>query len=340
MMDARRANLLASAAVGLASALMLASCVEGPQITQQAAVPTVQMGPQFADAGGVNVAFPEFQNSAFPYRGVIPSDSDNPGKPRPFLDVASDGRLGHSSPRGGVYWEDATYSDRHVLLAAPQNFDSHGPGDLVIYFHGNEATLARDVVDRQQAPRQFAQSGLNGVLIAPQLAVDALDSSAGQFWKPGALAEFLGEAETKLAALYPGTSRGAFARMPVILVAYSGGYLPAAFALAQGGAGERVRGVVLLDALYGEEDKFADWIEREHNRAFFVSAYSKSSHDGNEAMRQRLAQAGVNVQNGMPERLGPGVVAFVDAGDVDHNSFVNSAWTSNPLRDVLARVAQ
>ena len=50
--------------------------------------------------------------------------------------------------------------------------------------------------------------------------------------------------------------------MPVILVAYSGGYLPAAFALAQGGAGERVRGVVLLDALYGEEDKFADWIER------------------------------------------------------------------------------
>ncbi len=340
MMDARRANLLTSAAVGLASAFLLAGCVEGPQITQQAAVPTVPMGPQFADAGGVNVAFPEFQNSAFPYRGLIPSDSDNPGSPRRFLDVTSNGRLGHSSPRGGVYWEDATYNDRHVLLAASPDFDIHSRGDLVIFFHGNEATLARDVVDRQQAPRQFAQSGLNGVLIAPQLAVDALDSSAGRFWKPGALAEFLDEADAKLAALYPGASRGVFRRMPVILVAYSGGYLPVAFALAQGGAAERVRGVVLLDALYGEEDKFVDWIERSHNRAFFVSAYSKSAHEQNEALRQRLADAGVETQSGMPERLGPGVVAFIDAGDADHLGFVNSAWTSDPLRDVLTRVEQ
>ena len=116
--------------------------------------------------------------------------------------------------------------------------------------------------------------------------------------------------------------------------------MPAAFALAQGGAGGRVRGVVLLDALYGEEDKFADWIVREHNRAFFVSAYSKSSHDQNEAFRQRLEQAGVGAQDHVPERLGPGVVAFVDAGDVDHLGFVNSAWTTDPLRDVLARVQQ
>jgi hypothetical protein len=210
----------------------------------------------------------------------------------------------------------------------------------VIFFHGNEATLSRDVVDRQQAPRQLAESGLNGVLIAPQMAVDAMDSSAGRFWKPGALAEFLEEAEGKLAQLYPGTSRSTFARMPVILVAYSGGYLPTAFTLAQGGASERVRGVVLLDALYGEQDKFADWIERAHDRAFFVSAYSRSSHDQNEALRGRLVQAGVNVQEGMPERLGPGVVAFINAGDADHNGFVNSAWTSEPLRDVLARIEQ
>jgi hypothetical protein len=340
MIDARRANLVARAFVGMTAALLLASCAEGLQVKQQTPAPTPPMGPQFADAGGVNVAFPEFENSAFPYRGQIPSDSDNPGKPRPFLDVADKGRLGHSSPRGGVYWEDATYNDRHVLLAASPDFDIHSRGDLVIFFHGNEATLARDVVDRQQAPRQFAQSGLNGVLIAPQLAVDALDSSAGRFWKPGALAEFLDEADARLAALYPGSSRGTFRRMPVILVAYSGGYLPAAFALAQGGAAERVRGVVLLDALYGEEDKFVDWIERAHDRAFFVSAYSKSSHEENEALRRRLADAGVATQDGMPDRLGPGIVAFVDAGDADHIGFVNSAWTSDPLRDVLARVDQ
>jgi hypothetical protein len=340
MSDRRHANSPAKAAAGLTLALLLASCAGGPPATREAGAPNGSVGPQFANAGGVNVAMPEFQNSAFPYHGSIPSSADNSGGGRPFMNVNDDGRLGHQSPRGGVYWEDTTYSDRHVLLAASQNFDSRSPGDLVIFFHGNEATLSRDVLDRQQAPRQLADSGLNGVLIAPQMAVDAMDSSAGRFWKPGALAEFLGEAEEKLAALYPGASRATFSRMPVILVAYSGGYLPTAFALAQGGASERVRGVVLLDALYGEENKFVDWIERAHSRAFFVSAYSKSSHEENEAVRQRLAQDGIAVENALPERLGPGVVAFIDAGDVDHNGFVNSAWTSNPLRDVLARVAQ
>jgi len=42
--------------------------------------------------------------------------------------------------------------------------------------------------------------------------------------------------------------------MPVILVAYSGLFAGGLLTGASG-AGERVRGVVLLDALYGEEDK-------------------------------------------------------------------------------------
>ena len=54
--------------------------------------------------------------------------------------------------------------------------------------------------------------------------------------------------------------------MPVVIVAYSGGYLPAAYSLAHGGARDRVKGVVLLDALYGEPDKFARWIEQERGK--------------------------------------------------------------------------
>ena len=53
----------------------------------------------------------------------------------------------------------------------------------------------RDVSDRQQTPQQVAQSHLNAVLLAPQMAVDALNSSAGNFWRPGAFAQFLDEAE-------------------------------------------------------------------------------------------------------------------------------------------------
>ncbi|MFZ0604345.1 MAG: hypothetical protein WAN05_23800 [Roseiarcus sp.] len=302
--------------------------------------PAVQTG-QPGRAGltsidGANVELASFQNSAFPYHGLIPNYQES-GKSRPFLDVDDNGRLGHSSPRGGVHWEDQTYSDRSVLLAAPQAFDPNRPGVIIVFFHGNNATLSRDVIARQQIVRQLADSGLNAVLVAPQLAVDAQDSSAGRFWSPGGFAAFLSEAQAKLGDLYP-NARGAFRRMPVIIVAYSGGYLPAAYSLAVGGDGSRVRGLVLLDALYGEREKFVSWAEGPGRNAFFVSAYSNSSETGNDAVRGALEAAGVRVVSSLPAELTPGVVAFIDAGSVAHNDFVTSAWGGAPLRDIFSRI--
>jgi hypothetical protein len=322
-----------SAGLGFGAALMLAGC---------GAPPAVSTSGHGANQGGLssidgaNVALASFHNSAFPYHGLIPNYQES-GKSRPFLDVDDNGRLGHSSPRGGLLWEDQTYNDRTVLLAAPQSFDPNQSGVIIVFFHGNSATLSRDVIARQQIVRQLADSGLNGVLIAPQLAVDAPDSSAGRFWSPGGFAAFLNEAEGKLGDFYP-NARGAFRRMPVVIVAYSGGYLPAAYSLTVGGAGGRVRGVVLLDALYGERDKFVRWAEGAGRSAFFVSAYSTSSAEGNAAARAELEQAGLKVQTGLPSSLGPGEVAFVDAGTVDHNDFVTSAWGGAPLRDIFSRI--
>ena len=324
---------------GLVWALALAGCAGAPHPATESSMPSSYSAPRFSQVDGANITFAEFKNSAFPYHGSIP-DEDDPSKSRPFLNVDDNGRLGHSSHRNGVLWEDTTYNDRHVLLAASTDFNPNAPGALVVFFHGNNSTLERDVVQRQQTVRQLAQANLNAVLIAPQMAVDAADSSAGNFWRPGAFAQFLDEADGKLAALYPQASRAAFRRMPVILVAYSGGYLPAAYSLAYGGAGDRIRGVVLFDALYGEPDKFARWIESETGRAFFVSAFSGSSKEGNLAMQARLERNGVPTQSALPAKLGPGVVAFINAGDASHDDFVSVAWTSDPLRDVLSRVAQ
>src|SRR5579863_641860 len=316
--------------LGLGAALLMAGCA-GPAVQtgqpQRAGLETID---------GASVELASFKNSAFPYRGLIPNDQET-GKPRPFLDVDDNGRLGHSSPRGGIHWEDQTYSDRSVLLAAPESFNPAKPAIIVVFFHGNNATLSRDVIARQQIVRQLAESGLDAVLVAPQLAVDAPDSSAGRFWSPGGFAAFLSEAQAKLGDLYP-NARGAFRRMPVVIVAYSGGYLPAAYSLSVGGEGSRVRGVVLLDALYGERDKFVNWAEGPGRNAFFLSAYSTSSREGNDAVRAALDAAGVRTVSGLPQELSPGVVAFVDAGSVDHNDFVTSAWGGAPLRDIFSRI--
>ena len=107
---------------------------------------------------GATVSLAAFENSAFPYHGMIPNYQET-GKTRPFMDVDENGRLGHSSPRGGIHWEDQTYSDRSVLLAAPQSFDPAKGGVIIVFFHGNNATLSRDVIARQQIVRQLSDFG-------------------------------------------------------------------------------------------------------------------------------------------------------------------------------------
>ena len=121
---------------------------------------------------------------------------------QPFLDISKDGRRGHRSYGGRVYWQDETYNDNRVLMHVPENFDIRKPGVIVVFFHGNGATLERDVRDRQLVPQQISDSGVNAVLLAPQLAVDAADFSAGKFWQPGGLKRFVDESADHLASLY------------------------------------------------------------------------------------------------------------------------------------------
>lgn len=270
-----------------------------------------------------------FKTSPFPYRGKLPDGSG------PFLDVTSNGRRGHTSPRGGVYWEDQTYSDRSTLLAAPRGFDPTRPAVIVVFFHGNGATLQRDVVGRQRVIAQVETSGLNAVLVAPQFASNAQDSSAGNFWTPGHFERFMAEAAQGLGEL-TGAKAAKFDAMPVVLVAYSGGYNPAASVLRNGDIDGRLLGVILLDAVFDEADIFANWAAR-HRKSFFVSAYGKSSASGTAEIRQLLAGQGIDASSGPPRRLEAGTVALL-ASDAAHDSFVTRAFVGNPLQWLLGRL--
>jgi hypothetical protein len=274
------------------------------------------------------------KSSAFPYSG------NNPRTDQPFLDIADGDRRGHRSFNGRVYWQDETYNDNRVLMHVPERFDVRKPGVIVVFFHGNGATLERDVRDRQLVPQQISDSGVNAVLLAPQLAVDAADSSAGKFWQPGGLKRFVAESAEHLAQLYgdPGTAR-AFANMPVIIVGYSGGFMPAAWSLEVGGLGSRVRGVFLLDAVYGELDKFASWIA--NNRSgVFVSAYTRYTKRHDNELMQMLKQKSIPIAEDMDGPLRPGSVVFVETPEgVTHRDYVTHAWTDNPVRELLVKMA-
>jgi hypothetical protein len=288
--------------------------------------------PSSADPAG-QMQLVEFNSSPFPYAGDIP------GQNKPFLDVTAGARRGHTSPRGGVYWEDETYNDRRVLLYVPPGFDARKPAAIVFYLHGNKTLLMRDVVTRQQIPQQLAASALNAVLVAPQFAADALDSSAGRFWEPDVFAQFLDEAAERLATLTGERVAHLFQTCPIFLVAYSGGYMPASAILQARGVNNRLKGVLLFDALYGEADTFADWIASQRSHAFFFSAYSGSTLVQNQALQRRLDDKGVLTGQIMPSRFEPDDIIFLPAGDaVVHNDFMTQAWTAYPLKAVLTRL--
>ncbi len=275
-----------------------------------------------------------FNASAFPYVGVVPDTK------KLFLDVKQGNRRGHTTLRGDVCWDDVTYHDRRSLLYLPAGYNPALPGLIVLYLHGQSATLERDVLARQGIARQVAESGQNVALVAPQLAVDAADSSAGNFWRPGHLARYIDEAAERLMRLYGDKRAGPhFNASPVVIVAYSGGYLSAAYALSRGGATYRVKGVILMDALYGEEQMFADWAATRRQTGFLLSAYTDSTREENATLQALLDKKRVAHADRLPRNLSPGTMTFLSCGGADmHVDFLSKAWGQDPLAQALAMI--
>jgi hypothetical protein len=177
-------------------------------------------------------------------------------------------------------------------------------------------------------------------LVAPQLALDAADSSAGNFWQPGHFAAYVDEAAERLMRLYGDQAAGRQLNLaPVVVVAYSGGYLSAAYALDRGGAAHRIKGVILMDALYGDEDKFAAWAAAQRRQAFLLSAYTESTKDENAALQGLLDKRRIPYARTLPAALSPGTLAFVACGGLDmHGDFVTRAWRPDPLKQALSMI--
>ena len=279
-------------------------------------------------------ALVRFASAPFPYSGTVPATGE------PFLNVLENGRKGHRTARGGVLWESTTFGDNRVLLHIPRGFDVTKPAVMVVFFHGHGAELTRDVLNRQNVPEQITASGMNAVLVAPQFAVDAADSSAGRFWEPGGFGRFVKEAGAKLAALDNRPAAAArYGNLPVIIVAYSGGYLPAAYSIRQGGLGKKLKGLVLMDGLYGEMDDFIHFIKTSKS-SFFISSYTASTRRQNMALAQTLKAQHIPYDTSIRKNLWRrGGVALIETENtVRHRDFVTEAWTGNPIADILDKL--
>ena len=272
-----------------------------------------------------------FTYSPFPYEGVMPNN-------KPFLNFEEEGRLAHKTGSGRVYWADETYSDSRSLIHIPKGFNLNKPGVIVLFFHGHGATLQRDVLARQRVPMQVSRSGVNAILIAPQFAFDARDSSAGNFWKKGAARDFLQEASQKFAEIVGAkNAKSKFNSMPVLLVGYSGGYMPVVSILARGGIDKRIKGVILLDALYGGVKTIGSWIQRNRSTVF-LSAYTKYTKRRNVKLQEILTENNIPYSTELDIELQEGAVVLLESEE-DHRDYVTKAWVVDPVADMLKKIS-
>ena len=240
------------------------------------------------------------------------------------------------------------YRDDTVIVFVPAHYrfyEDDGVAALV-HFHGHNTTAERAMA-AHELREQLADSKQNAVLVVPQLATLAPDSSCGKLESPGGLARLLIEAVGCAAregrATLGDTAFPASAPLgTVCLSAHSGGYHAAASCLRAGGVD--VREAYLFDSLYAELDAFREWVvvrrgESLHRRHKLVSYFTEggTTEASNDALRAELERAtvlcGHEIREGELSRheLSHADAVFVRTG-LWHS---NVTWETNALRDCL-----
>ena len=176
-----------------------------------------------------------------------------------------------------------------VLYEIPANFDPTKPATAVYYFHGDGGSIT-DSINRQQVIAQITASGRNAVLVAPQFASPVADN-AGKLATPQGFKDFVAETNQKLATMSGDSSNASrFQAMPITVVGYSGGYVPASAAVQ--GLGSQISTLEILDGSYSSLlSPITTWLQQNPS-ATFVSECSVTC-GGNATLAGTLHAAGI-----------------------------------------------
>lgn len=167
---------------------------------------------------------------------------------------------------GKTYPADPHYSDPTVVIFVPKGFKAAETTDLVFYFHGWRNNVDRTLATFRIA-EQVAASGVNAVLVVAEGPKDAPDSFGGRLEEAGVFSGLVGDV---LATL---KDRGVIETPrpgSIVLAGHSGAFRVISFILLRGGLTANVREVYLFDALYGQVEKFAWWVDHARGRLVVI----------------------------------------------------------------------
>jgi hypothetical protein len=191
-----------------------------------------------------------------------------------------------------------------AAVHVPPGFDATRRPGVIVYFHGWNGCVTTALADENASctddgevrtasaiAAQIDAARVNALLVAVELRVDLPTGEPGRIAMPGGLRDLLRELFTDHLAESLGCALDVDGLDRVVLMAHSGGYQAAASALRYGDV-DPITEVDLLDALYGADDIFADWLalaaRGDDPRLRFVDLYTSG---GGTAERSRAFAA-------------------------------------------------
>ncbi len=175
-----------------------------------------------------------------------------------------------------VFPADKHYSDSSVAIFIPKGFKQTKNIDLVIYFHGWNNNID-SACAQFKLIEQFAESNKNALFVFPEGPKDAPDSFGGRLEEKDGLNNLVNDVLNYLIEKKK-ISQSKVGK--IILAGHSGAYRVISFCLMRGGLTKNISDVILFDALYGQTEKYAYWID--HYQGRFINIYTDSGGTKNE----------------------------------------------------------
>lgn len=241
----------------------------------------------------------------------------------------------HTNRYGVRLPEEGHYRDGSVLFYTPPQFDPAKPFAFVVFFHALDTNIRRSEADYDLSG-QVDDSGKNLIFVMPQLAKNAPDSSPGKFFGANAFRAFMDETAGVLAGRLGEGYRERLRNAPIFLAAFSGGYKAVAYVLDRGGVPGRIKGVILLDALYEDVDKFEKWAREHLAEGFLVSLTTRGECEWNSlTLASRLEYTRVEVSRKWPVRSIDRGTLYVVSTRGTHNQVPLIGPPARPLAGLL-----
>jgi hypothetical protein len=211
-------------------------------------------------------------------------------------------------------------SEPNVGVHVPAGFDAASPLHLVVYLHGLRGCLP--VLMREGSTRCDASStpqlgwnlgahhdaaGTNTIFVVPRLYYDKRGGQPGAFNKSGGFRTFLSDLLTGPISARLGQRYSRDSVASVTLVAHSAGYETMIAILDRGDVDSLVRGVVLFDALYAFEERYARYALAHADQGLRLVAIH---------LRGKPARNGTALHKRLLRALGPERVANTNAREL------------------------